>query len=167
MRSILLLAFILVVMHMVAQQPTYEQKRFCRNLEQVLEDGRQENFESLNGMSEKQSPLLPVPGYSIKLDPFGIIYVDKDHRFIGKTNQSFDSLSALQELEKLKEFTAYCLDTATWHWSEKTGNDSATVFFTEEKQLIATGPEFIFSLAMDKVANKVYTVNLYIKRRRR
>lgn len=149
------------------EQPTKEQQNFCRNLEKVLEDGRMENFESINGMNEKQSPFLPVPGYSIKLEPFGIIYVDKDHRFIGKTNQSYDSLGALRRLEELKHFTGYCLDTTIWKWAPQLGNDTTTLFFTEEKQWIATSPEFTFSLAMDKVGTKTYNVNLYIKRRKK
>ncbi|MFN8285367.1 MAG: hypothetical protein U0V74_01370 [Chitinophagales bacterium] len=161
----LFLSFLTLILK--AQQPTKEQQNFCRNLEKVLEDGRMENFESINGMNEKQSPFLPVPGYNIRLEPFTVIYVDKDHRFVGKTNQSYDSLSALQRLEELKAFTGYCLDTTIWHWVPQYGNDSTTLFFTEEKQWIATSPEFTFSLAMDKTGIKTYNVNLYIKRRRK
>lgn len=150
-----------------AQSASYEQQRFCTNLEKVLEDGRKENFESINGTNAKQSPFLIVPGYSIKLDPFGIIYVDKDNRFVGKTNQNFDSLSALKKLEELKPLVNYCLDSTMWYWISTEGDDSTTVFFKEEHQLQAHGAEFIISLAMDKVAAKLYTVNLYIKRKGR
>ncbi|MFN8300412.1 MAG: hypothetical protein U0T75_15025 [Chitinophagales bacterium] len=150
-----------------AQSVSYEQQRFCTNLEKVLEDGRKENFESINGTGAKQSAFLVVPGYSIKLDPFGIIYVDKDNRFVGKTNQNFDSLSALKKLEELKPLVNYCLDSTMWYWTNEVGDDSTTVFFKEEQQLQAHGAEFIISLAVDKVAAKLYTVNLYIKRKRR
>ena len=112
-------------------------------------------------LTEKEKELLS------KIEPFGIIYVDKDHRFIGKTNQSYDSLGALQRLEELKHFTGYCLDTTIWKWAPQLGNDTTTLFFTEEKQWIATSPEFTFSLAMDKVGTKTYNVNLYIKRRKK
>lgn len=164
---LLFLGLVTVAARLQAQITPYEQQRFCTNLEKVLEDGRKENFESINGTSARQSPFLVVPGYNIKLDPFGIIYVDKDNRFVGKTNQNFDSLSALKKLEELKPVVNYCLDSTMWYWTAVAGDDSTTVFFKEEHQLQAHGAEFIISLAMDKVAAKLYTVNLYIKRKRR
>ena len=144
----------------------YEQQKFCSNLNKVLESGRQENFESLTDMNERQSPALPVPGYSIRLAPFRVVYVDKDSRFVGKTNENLDSLSALKRMEEIKPLVAHCLDS-TWHWTEMLGDDSSTVFFKEFKQLRAVGPEFTISLAMDQVAPRLYTVNLYIRKNRR
>lgn len=164
---ILCLAYVLACNTVVAQTASYEQQKFCTNLEKVLEDGRKENFESINGTNAKQSPFLVVPGYSIKLEPFSVIYVDKDSRFVGKTNQNFDSLSALKKLEELRPFVGYCLDSTMWYWTELNGDDSTTVFFKEERQLQAHGAEFTISIAMDKVAPKLYTVNLYIVKRRR
>lgn len=144
----------------------YEQQKFCSNLNKVLESGRQEDFESLTDMNERQSSALPVPGYSIRLAPFDVVYVDKDRRFVGKTNENLDSLSAVKRLEQLKPLVANCLDS-TWRWSEALGDDSSTVFFKEFKQLRAIGPEFTISLAMDVVAHNLYTVNLYIRKNRR
>lgn len=144
----------------------YEQQKFCSNLNKVLESGRQEDFESLTDMNERQSSALPVPGYSIRLAPFDVVYVDKDRRFVGKTNENLDSLSAVKRLEQLKPLVANCLDS-TWRWSEALGDDSTTVFFKEFKQLRAMGPEFTISLAMDVVAHNLYTVNLYIRKNRR
>lgn len=144
----------------------YEQMKFCSNLDKVLESGRQENFESLTGMNDRQSTLLPVPGYSIRLAPFKTLYVDKDSRFVGKTNENLDSLSAINRLEELKPFVAYCLDS-TWKWEEVMDDDSATVFFKEFKQLRAVSPQFTLNLAMVVVAPKLYSVNLYIRRNHR
>ena len=141
----------------------YEQQRFCSNLNKVLESGRQENFESLTGMNERQSSMLPVPGYSIRLAPFKTVYVDKDSRFVGRTMENMDSLSATKRLEELKPLVAYCLDS-TWKWSEVPGDDSTTAFFNEFKELRATNPQFTINLAMDIVVPKLYTVNLYIRR---
>lgn len=147
------------------QAVSYEQQRFCTNLNKVLESGRQENFESLTDMNERQSSMLPVPGYSIRLAPFETVYVDKDNRFVGKTMENMDSLSGLKRLEELKPLVAYCLDS-TWKWAEVFEDDSTTTFFKEFKQLRATGPQFSISLAMDVVAPKLYTINLYIRRNR-
>jgi hypothetical protein len=153
--------------HALAQNTDAIHQQFCTNLYKVLESGRRENFESLNGTLVKQSPLLPVPGYSIKLEPFPITYVDKDRRFVGKTNQNFDSLSALRKADELKDYIKYCMDSTQWTWSEAWGDDSTTVFFKELKQLKANETMFTIAIAVDAVAPKVYNVNLYIKRNRR
>lgn len=165
-RALFLMMCLLVVLSAAAQNAAYEQQKFCSNLNKVLESGRQENFESLTDMNEKQSTLLPVPGYSIRLKPFGIVYVDKDSRFVGKTNENLDSLSALKRLQEIKPLVANCLDS-TWKWTEVMGDDSATVFFKEFKQLRATSPDFVLNIAMDVVAPNLYTINLYIRRNRR
>lgn len=158
--------FLMTALCASAQNTAYEQQRFCTNLNKVLESGRQEDFESLTDMNERQSAALPVPGYSIRLAPFEIVYVDKDRRFVGKTNENLDSLSAINRLEQLKPLVANCLDS-TWRWSEAMGDDGTTAFFKEFKQLRAIGPQFTISLAMDVVAHNLYTVNLYIRKNRR
>mgnify|MGYP006155044341 FL=1 len=170
-RAFILLVWMFMAFGVSAQtgaerMAAYEQQKFCSNLNKVLESGRQEDFESLTDMNERQSSVLPVPGYSIRLAPFDVVYVDKDRRFVGKTNENLDSLSAVKRLEQLKPLVANCLDS-TWRWSEALGDDSTTVFFKEFKQLRAMGPEFTISLAMDVVAHNLYTVNLYIRKNRR
>jgi hypothetical protein len=167
MKAFILTLSIISIQILFAQKGTaYEQQRFCKNLNKVFEDGRKENFEAITGMNEKQSPLLPVPGYSINMDPFGTIYVDKDSRFVGKTNENLDSLGALEKLEEYRLFVSTCLDT-TWKWSETMGDDSSTVFFKEFKEMRAITRDLNLALAMDVVAPKLYTVNLYVRRNKR
>jgi hypothetical protein len=150
-----------------SQNSEYLHSRFCKNLNKVFELGRQDNFDSYDGTMVKQSPLLPVPGYSIKLDEFAITYADKDHRFVGKTNLNLDSLSALQKLEELKAYVGYCLDSTQWtKWTETAGDDSTTVFFKELKEVRADAKDLNLILAVTLAAPKVYTVNLYVKRRK-
>ncbi len=148
-----------------AQQPNYEQIRFCKNLNKVFEDGRKENFESLSigAGGETHNALVKVPGYSVNLNPFDIYYVDKDNRFVAKTNENMDSLAALRKLEEYKAFIGYCLDS-TWKWSEVTGDDSSTVFFHEIKELKAVCPDLHIIIAMDLTVPRLYQVNLYIRR---
>ena len=149
-----------------AQTNTYEQLNFCKSLSKVFEMGRYDNFDSYDGTMVKQSPLLPVPGYGIKLDRFPVNYADKDHRFVGKTNENFDSLSATIKLEELKTFVGNCLDSAQWNkWTETTGDDSTTAFFHEFKEAKATSKDMNLTLAIITVAPKLYSVNLYVRRR--
>jgi hypothetical protein len=142
-----------------------QQVNFCKGLKKVLESGRHENFESLQGMNETHNALVKIPGYTVNLDPFSITYVDKDNRFVGKTNENLDSLTALTKLEEYKALVNYCLDS-TWTWVEQMGEDSTTTFFHEFKQLKAQSGQFTISLAMDIMVPKVYTVNLYIRKTR-
>src|SRR5262245_59201445 len=93
-----------------SQTLDYQHSKFCSNLNKVFELGRKDNFDSYDGTMVKQSPFLPVPGYSIKLDEFAVNYVDKDNRFVAKTNLNMDSISALQKMEELKQYISYCLD---------------------------------------------------------
>lgn len=149
------------------QSVSYKQQNFCRNLNKVFELGRQDNFDSYDGTVVKQSPLLPVPGYSIKLDDFPINYADKDNRFVAKTNLNLDSLSAINKLEELKGFVGYCLDTVQWaKWNEVPGDDSTTVFLKELKQAKTNCRDLNLALAIVSVAPKLYSVVLYVKRRR-
>lgn len=151
----------------VGQNTAYKQQNFCSSLNKVFELGRNDNFESYDGTVVKQSPLLPVPGYSIKLENFPINYADKDHRFVAKTNLNLDSLSALSKLEELKGFVGYCLDSVQWQkWNEVAGDDSTTVFLKELKQAQAQTRDMNLSLAIIATAPKIYSVVLYVKRRR-
>lgn len=149
-----------------AQTPGVQQVNFCKNLYKVFESGRHENFESLQGMNETHNALVKIPGYTVNLDPFSITYVDKDNRFVGKTNENLDSLTALAKLEEYKAFVAHCLDS-TWKWSQQMGDDSATVFFKEHLQYKAQSAPFTLSLAMDILTPKLYTINLYIIKARK
>jgi len=150
-----------------SQNTEYLQKNFCHNLSKVFELGRQDNFDTYDGTLVKQSPFLPVPGYSIKLDQFPVTYVDKDNRFVGKTNLNLDSLSALKKLEELKTYVGFCLDTVQWKkWTEKNGDDSGTVFFKEMKMASAVAKDLSLNITIVIAAPKVYTVLLYIRRRK-
>lgn len=146
------------------EDAAFEQQSFCKHLSEVLDNGVRDNFASINGTAARQNFLVPVPSYSIKLERFPITYVDKDHRFVGKTNLNFDSLSAVQELEKYKAFVAPCLDSTHWHWSQTEGDDSTTVFFNELKEFRARQESFTITLAVIHAAIKVYSIVLYVKR---
>lgn len=166
-KPLLIILPLLAAICSYGQNVSYKQQNFCRNLNKVFELGRNDNFESYDGTTVKQSPLLPVPGYSIKLEDFPINYADKDQRFVAKTNLNLDSLSALAKLEELKGFVGYCLDTIQWvKWNETTGDDSTTVFFKELKQAQTRCRDMNLALAIVTVAPKLYTVVLYVKRRR-
>ncbi len=166
-RTMLLLLTLLAALYSSAQNTSYKQQNFCRNLNKVFELGRNDNFESYDGTIVKQSPLLPVPGYSIKLEDFPINYADKDQRFVAKTNLNLDSLSALAKLDELKGFVGYCLDTVQWAaWTEVNGDDNTTDFFKELKQAQTHCRDMNLALAIVTVAPKLYTVVLYVKRRR-
>jgi hypothetical protein len=166
MKSAILFLSVLFVVAGVRSQTAYEQQTLCKNLKEVFESGIRENFESITGTNARQSPFLPVPGYSIKLPDYPVIYVDKDSRFVGKHNQNLDSLTALIRLEELKEKISFCLDTSIWHWNTLLGDDSTTVFFKETFQHKAVSSQLNLWLAVVNVAPKIYSVNLYIKRRR-
>jgi len=147
---------------------TQEQNAFCSALVNVLENGRRDNFESIGYTRVKSSPFLEVPTAPIKLPRFPVVYVDKDSRFVGKSNITYDSLSALQELEVLKEFVGVCLDTAQWQkWNTESGDDPATVFFTEFHRTEARSAEFFLTLAMVKVGIKTYTLVLFVRKQKR
>ncbi|HWB64838.1 MAG TPA: hypothetical protein VG603_15080, partial [Chitinophagales bacterium] len=119
---------------------------------------------SLNSTMTKVSPLLPVPGYGIHLERFPTVYVDKDSRFVAKTDLNFDSLTAVKKVEDYKAYVGTCLDTTKWVWLEQQGDDSTTVFFKELKEWQAVSDTFTLSLAVTNVAHKVYSINMYIKR---
>lgn len=149
-----------------AQSTAYLQAQFCQNLNKVLESGRMENFESLQGAVAKQSPMLQVPGYAVKLPGFPVVYVDKDSRFVGKTLLNMDSVSARLKLQELQGFAGHCLDSVLWTtWTEKPGNDSTTLFFNEETVLRTTSREFILDLAIVHATEKVRSIHLYIRRK--
>ncbi|MBL7776732.1 MAG: hypothetical protein JNK66_00400 [Chitinophagales bacterium] len=144
----------------------YEQQKFCKNLEQVLESGRKENFESISGTNAKQSAILVVPGYSIHLPKFPVIYVDKDKRFIAKTNLNMDSLTSVIQFNDYKDFVYSCLDTSKWKIMPPTvGDDSSTVFITEHQTISVQNLEFFLTIASEKVAEKVYSILFYLRRR--
>lgn len=148
-----------------AQNGSYEQQDFCKNLHKVFELGRHDNFDSYDGTMVKVSPMLPVPGYGIKLERFPLNYADKDHRFVAKTGENLDSLSAANKLEELKTFVGNCLDSTWVKWTETTGDDSATPFFHEFKEAKAVAKDLTLTLAIVTVAPKLYSVNLYVRRR--
>lgn len=145
---------------------SYEQQKFCKNWEQVLEIGRKENFESISGTNAKQSPMLVVPGYSIHLPKFPVIYVDKDNRFIAKTNLNMDSLTAIAALADYTEYILYCTDTAKWKLSSISfGDDSSTTFISEHQKINVQNLEFNLIITSEKVAEKVYTILFYLRKR--
>lgn len=167
MRGFFLFLFSLSQLCSFSQSVSYTQQNFCKNLNKVFELGRNDNFESYDGTMVKQSALLPVPGYSIKLEGFPINYVDKDYRFVAKTSENLDSLSALKKLEELKLFVDFCLDTIQWKkWDEVNGDDSTTVFFKEFKEARAVTKDLTLNLAIIIAAPRVYSVVMYIKRKR-
>lgn len=150
-----------------AQSPNYTQQNFCKSLHKVFELGRKDNFDSYDATMVKQSAFLAVPGYSIKLDEFPITYVDKDNRFVAKTNLNLDSLSAFKKIEDLKLLTGFCLDTIQWtKWEEVNGDDATTVFFKEFKEERAISADLTLNLAIIIVAPKVYSLVMYAKRNR-
>lgn len=162
--------FVLIIFSshlLLSQNSDYLQKNFCMSLGKIVELGRKDNFDSYDGTLVKQSPFLPVPGYSIRLDNFPVTYADKDHRFVAKTNLNMDSLTALHKLEELKSFVGLCLDSIQWNkWVETIGDDSTTFFFRELKEAKAVAKDLCIDLAVVIAAHKVYTINMYIKRRR-
>jgi hypothetical protein len=151
----------------VAQNPIYEQQKFCNALYKIFESGRKENFESLMGMNSKQSPFLQVPGPNIKLENFPVLYVDKDNCFTGKTNLNMDSASAVKKLEELKPYFSKCLDSIEWVWLDFTGDDSTTTFFKEAYYWQAFNKELTLTLASVHLNGNLYSATLYIRRNRR
>lgn len=167
MKHLPLLLFFFTTVTLFGQTTDYEQVKFCTNLNRVFESGRVENFESLTGLDAKQSAFLQVPGPKIKLQNFPVLYVDKDSRFVGKTNQNFDSLSAIARASELKAYITPCLDSTQWFWLDFTGDDSTTVFFKEDYEWQAISKELTLTLATVRISEKVFTVNMYIKRNRK
>ena len=159
------LIFFLFWTHLIqAQSAAFKQEEFCHNLNKVIEDGRKENFEALNAVMEKNL-LNPYQGYTIKLAGFPITYVDKDKRFVAKTNLNLDSISALKKLDECKAQVGFCLDSTQWFkWTEVPGDDPATVFLKEVKELRAIESTLTLNLAIIRVAAKEYSVVMYIKR---
>ena len=167
MRLAFLFLFSITTVCGISQPAGYVQQNFCKNLNKVFEMGRKDNFESYDGTMVKQSAMLVVPGYAIKLDEFPITYADKDNRFVAKTNLNFDSLSALNKLEELKPMVGFCLDSSQWKkWEEVSGDDSNTVFFKELKEIRAVSSDLELNLAIIIAAPKVYSLVMYIKRKR-
>ena len=165
MKKILLFGLAFLFLNLSAQNK--EQEQLCTGLKKIFESGIQENFESITGMNDKQSPVLKVPGNSIHLPQFPTIYVDKDNRLVGRHGENYDSLTALKVLTDFLPFFGNCFDTANWKpWTEIAGDDLTTVFFKEEKEFSTSSKELNLTLAMVRVANKVYDINLYIKRKK-
>lgn len=166
MKGFSVVVFLLLTGYCFSQQVNYKQFNFCKNLNKVFELAREDNFDSYDGTMVKQSPLLPVPGYSIKLENFPINYADKDHRFVAKTNENLDSVSVLNKLDELKSFVGYCLDTVQWKkWEVIDGDDSSTVFLKEFKQEKAVSKDLNLSLTILVVAPRIYSIAMYVKRR--
>ncbi len=167
MKKVVPVLFIAFSISVSSQTPEYEQSNFCKNLYKVFELGRKDNFDAYDGTLVKKSAFLTVPGYSIKLARFPENYVDKDNRFVAKTIENFDSLSALNKLEELRLFVGFCLDSSEWNkWTEVWGDDSTTYFFKELKELKAVAKDLTLTLSVTIAAPKVYTVNMYIRRRK-
>ena len=149
-----------------AQTPEFIQAKFCNALYKVFELGINDNFDSYDGTYVKQSAFLQVPAYGIHLEKFPVNYADKDHRFVAKTNLNLDSVSAVKMFEELQIFSGNCLDTVNWQkWTPQEGDDATTVFMKELRQAKAQSKQLMLSLAIVSVAPKLYTINLYVKRR--
>lgn len=157
----------IVLSSVFSQNPAYEKQKFCSTLSKIFESGRIENFESLAGMNSKQSPFLQVPGPNIKLDGFPVVYVDKDSRFVGKTNLNMDSVSAIKKVDELKAYFSSCLDSSQWFWLDFQGDDSSTVFFKEEFYWKAISKDLTLTLAAVNASGNSYSANLYIRRNKR
>lgn len=157
--------YLLFVIALAQLPPDVEKAKFCKGMKQVLESGRHENFESITG-AEKQSSWLPVPGYTIHLPRFPIIYVDKDSRFVAKTNINMDSLTAAAQLLSYRDYVMQCLDTAEWKPGEIiTGDIAETPFFTEHQVYPVISKEFKLHVANVRLTDKVYSILFYIRRR--
>lgn len=151
-----------------AQPAPHEQNSFCSSLTNVLENGKHDNFETIGYTRVKSSAFMEVPVGPVKMPRFPVVYVDKDSRFVGKSNITYDSLTAIQELEVLKTFVGTCLDTAKWQkWNTELNDDPTTPFFTEFHRAEARSAEFLLTLAMVKAGNKTYAINLFVKRHKR
>lgn len=158
---------VLLLFNASAQTHLTRQESICKNLNKIFELGRQDNFDSYDGTMVKQSPFLPVPGYSIKLDLFPITYVDKDHRFVGKTNENLDSLSAIKKMDELKTSVGFCLDSLQWSkWQEAKGDDSTTVFFHELIQTKTECRDLTITVAVVNLAPKIFSVILFVRRKK-
>lgn len=166
MKFVFAVAGIFFLQASYSQTPEAVQARFCNALYKAFELGINDNFDSYDGTYEKQSAFLQVPSYGIHLEKFPINYADKDHRFVAKTNLNLDSTSAERTLEEMKTFAGICLDTINWQkWIEQPGDDASTVFMKEFKTAKALSKNLTLTLAIVSVAPKLYTINLYIKRR--
>ena len=153
---------------LIAQASTAEQNSFCSSLMNLLQIGKYDNFESIGYTRVKASPFLEVPVAPAKMLRFPVVYVDKDSRFVGKSNITYDSLSALQELEVLKDFVGVCLDTAQWQkWNTELNDDPSTFFFTEFHRAEARSADFLLTLAMVRAGNKTYSIHLFIRKHKR
>ena len=166
MKKFFLLIITLYTTFLPAQNTAYLHANFCKNLNKVFELGRKDNFDAYDGTMVKESPFLPVPSYSIQLNQFAINYVDKDSRFVAKTNLNMDSVSALEKFEQIKTYIGFCLDSTQWSkWSDLNGDDSTTVFFRELKEARTYTKDLFVTVAVVIAAPKVYTVSMYVKRR--
>ena len=167
MKHLLLFLFSITALCCCSQSTNITQQNLCKSMNKVFELGIKDNFDSYDATFTKQSAFLVVPGYAIKFDEFPIAYADKDNRFVAKTNLNLDSLSALKKLEELQSLVGLCLDSVKWaKWDEVNGDDAATVFIKELKQARATSNELTLNLAITIVAPKLYSVVMYVKRRR-
>jgi hypothetical protein len=166
MRFVFVLFCILSFQLSFSQVSDSKHNTFCKNLNKVFELVRTNNLDAYDVTFVKQSPFLAVPGNSIQLERFPVTYVDKDERFVAKTNLNLDSLSASQTLEEFRSYVGYCLDSSWYKWDEMLGDDSYTPFFKELKQSGAYTSNINLRLAIISVAPKVYSINMYITRRK-
>lgn len=166
MKKMLVVVIVFTSQVVIAQNAQVVQAKFCNALYKVFELGIKDNFDAYDGTFVKQSPMMPVPVYGIQLEKFPVNYADKDNRFVAKTNLNLDSLSAEQTFGEMKTFTGRCLDTINWQkWTEQWGDEPSTVFMKEFKAAKAFSKELELTLAIVSIAPKLYTVNLYVKRR--
>lgn len=155
--------FTTVLFEWAQAQPAI-QKSFCSNLNKVMQSGVYDNFESVSASTVKQSPFLAVPGSPVKLPGFPVTYVDKDQRFVAKTNVNTDSLGAIVLLDSLRMQAAACMDSS-WQWeSIFLQNDSSTLFFNEIRYYQAQSPQLRLQVAMVEAARNVYTCVMYVRR---
>lgn len=166
-KTITVIVLSIVLLPVFSQNATYERQKFCNALSKIFESGRVENFESLAGMNSKQSPFLQVPGPNIKLEGFPVLYVDKDSRFVGKTNLNMDSVSALKKVDELKAYISSCLDSSQWFWLDFQGDDSSTVFFKEVFYWQSVSKDLTLTLSAVNASGNSYSANLYIRRNKR
>lgn len=166
MARLLIFLFFLTGSRCVAQNARSNTSIFCNNLHKIIELGTKDNFDSYDGTLVKQSAFLPVPGYAIKLDGFAVNYVDKDNRFVAKTNLNLDSASAVTKIQDLINLIDNCLDSTWGYRYQVDGDDLNTLFFKESLQSIRSSPTLDLSIAVVFASPKIYSVNLYIRRRR-
>jgi len=166
MKFLLVPGIVLLSFRCGLSQQTALKEEFCNNLNEVLERGRRDDFESLKMAMLKIVPMMETHQPNLKLPGFPKLAIDKDDRFVAETLASADSFGAIKKLDELKPYVSSCLDSNKWYWQERYGDDSTTAFFKEFKEIYASDGVVTITLAMVLVGDNVYSDNMYIRKNR-